>query len=180
MQFRRLGLVLVTLLIVLASLAGCVAASDMAWPDREVTVDLDTALAAQDMGMAGLMVGSVDWTEAEFSSFLTYLMKQNVGAALPVEEVKTWFEPDNKIFIELVPAEGAPVIGPVRLAGSVDVVDNMVQVDLTDAAIGNIAVMGPVLDIVEGAINRALNDPSLGVAVDVSTDEGMISVGLGG
>lgn len=179
MQFRKLGLVLVTLLIVMASLAGCVAASDMAWPDREVTVDLDTALAAQDMGMAGLMMGSVSWSEAEFSSFLTYLMRQNVGAALPVSEVKTWFEADNQIFIELVPAEGAPLAGPVRLSGAVKVENNVVQVDLSNAAVAGIAVMGPVLDIVEGAINRALNDPSLGVAVNVSTEPGMITVGLG-
>jgi hypothetical protein len=180
MQFRRLGLVLVTLLIVMASLAGCVAVSDTNWPDRDLVVDLDTALAAQDMGMAGLMMGSVDWSEAEFSSFLTYLMRQNVGATLPVDEVRTWFEADNQIFIEVIPAAGAPLAGPIRLSGAVEVVNNRIQVDLSNAAVGNVGVMGAFLDVVEGAINRALDDPSLGVAVNVSTDEGMISVGLGG
>ena len=109
MQFRRLGLVLVALLIVLASLAGCVAASDMAWPDREITTDVDTALAAQDMGMAGLMMGSVTWTEAEFSSFLTYLTKQNTGGALPLDEIKVWFEAGNQVFIELTPTAGGMI-----------------------------------------------------------------------
>jgi hypothetical protein len=180
MQFRRLGLVLVTLLVVLASLAGCVAGGAANWPDREITTDLDTALAAQDMGMAGLMMGNVSWSEAEFSSFLTYLLRQNAGGMVPVDEVKVWLEPDNQVFIEATPGAGVPLAGPVRLAGSIGVENNMVQVDLSSAAVGDaVSVSGPLLDVVEGAINRALNDPSLGVAVDVSTDEGMITVSLG-
>lgn len=178
MQFRRLGLVLVALLIVLSSLAGCVAAGDMQWPDREITTDVDTALAAQDLGMAGLMTGSVTWTEEEFSSFLTYLTKQNAGGALPLDEIKVWFEPDNKVFIELTPAEGAPLAGPIRVAGTVAVVDNLIQASVDQASIGGAAVMGPLLGVVNGAINRALGDPSLGVAVDVATDSGAITLGL--
>ncbi len=179
MQFRRLGLVLVALLIVLASLAGCVAAGDMSWPDREITTDVDTALVAQDMGMAGLMMGSVTWSEAEFSSFLTFLTKQNTGGALPLDEIKVWFEPGNEVFIELTPTAGGMLTAPVRLAGTLAVVDNMVQVNVSEAAVGGAAVMGPLLDVVNGAVNRALGDPSLGVAVDVATDAGSITVGLG-
>jgi hypothetical protein len=178
MQFRRLGLVLAALLIVVVSLAGCVAGSNVAWPDREVSVDLDTALMAQDMGMAGLMTGSVSWTEAEFSSFLTYLLQQNAGGLVPVDGVTVWFEPDNQIFIEVAPGEGLPVAGPVRLAGTVGVMDNMITVDLSEAAIGGIGTTGPLLNVISGAINRALGDASLGVAVDVSTDSGMINIGL--
>jgi hypothetical protein len=180
MQFRRLGLVLVTLLVVLASLAGCVSGGAENWPDREISTDLDTALAAQDMGMAGLMAGNVSWSEAEFSSFLTYLLRQNAGGMVPVDEVKVWFEPDNQVFIEVTPGAGVPLAGPVRLAGTIGVENNMVMVDLNAAAVGSVvSVAGPLLDVVEGAINRALNDPSLGVAVDVSTDEGMINLSLG-
>lgn len=178
MQFRRLGLVVVALLIVMASLAGCVAGSAVAVPDREVTVDLDTALAAQDMGMAGLMGGSVTWTESEFSSFVTYLLKQNVGAAVPLDSVKVWFEAGNAVVIEAVPSAGAPLAGPVRLSGMIGVENNMVMVDVAEASIGDIAVSGPLLDVVSGAINRALGDPSLGVAVDVATDSGSITLGL--
>lgn len=180
MQFRRLGLVLVALLIVLSSLAGCVAAGDMSWPDREITTDVDTALAAQDLGMAGLMTGSVNWTEGEFSSFLTYLTKQNTGGALPLDEIKVWFEPDNQVFIEATPTAGGMLTAPVRVAGKLAVVDNLVQVNVSEAAVGGVAVMGPLLDVVNGAINRALGDPSLGVAVNVATDSGSITVGLGG
>jgi len=54
------------------------------------------------------------------------------------------------------------------------------MVDLAEASIGDIAVSGPLLDVVSGAINRALGDPSLGVAVDVSTDSGSITLSLAG
>jgi hypothetical protein len=180
MQFRRLGLVMVALLIVMASLAGCVAGSAVQVPERAIEPSLDTALMAQDMGMAGLMAGTVTWTEEEFSSFLTYLLQQNAGGMLPVESVKTWFEAGNMIVIEATPGEGLPLAGPIRLAGMVDVADNMVMVDVSEASIGDIAVTGPLLDVVSGAINRALGDPSLGVAVDVATDTGTITLSMGG
>jgi hypothetical protein len=180
MQFRRLGLVLVALLIVMASLAGCVAGSAVQVPDRAIEPDLDTALMAQDMGMAGLMTGNVTWTEAEFSSFLTYLIQQNTAQTPVVESVKTWFEPGNMIVIEATPAAGLPLAGPVRLAGMIDVVDNLVTLDVDAASVGEIAVAGPLLDVVAGAVNRALGDPSLGVAVDVATDTGTITLSMGG
>ncbi|MGL4648443.1 MAG: hypothetical protein ACRC1H_03470 [Caldilineaceae bacterium] len=179
MQFRRLGLVLVALLIVMASLAGCVAGSAVAVPDRELTVDLDTALMAQDMGMAGLMGGTVTWTESEFSSFLTYLVAQNAGASVPLDGIKVWFEPGNMVVIEATPSAGVPLAGPVRLSGMIGVEDNMVMVDVAEASVGDIAVTGPLLDVVSGAVNRALADPSLGVAVDVATDTGEITLSLG-
>jgi hypothetical protein len=166
------------MILVVASLAGCVAEAPADWPDREVTVDLDTALAAQDMAIAGAMLGTATLNESEFSSLVTYLAKQNLGGVLPVDQIKTFFAPDNKIYIELVPGEGAPLAGPVQLAGTVGVADNVVAVDLDSAAVAGVSVAGPVLDVVTSAINRALNDPSLGVAVDVETGEGTISLGL--
>jgi hypothetical protein len=54
----------------------------------------------------------------------------------------------------------------------------MITVDLSEAAIGGIGTTGPLLNVISGAINRALGDASLGVAVDVSTDSGMINIGL--
>jgi len=180
MQFRRLGLVLAALLIVMTSLTGCVEGSAAALPDREISVDLDTALMAQDMGMAGLMMGTVTWSEAEFSSFVTYLLQQNAGGMLPLEGVKVWFEPDNMIFIEATPGPGLPVAGNIAASGMVVVEDNMVMVGLGEASIGDIAVSGPLLDVVSAAINRALGDASLGVAVDVSTDTGSITLSLAG
>jgi len=36
-------------------------------PDREVEISVDEAMMAQEMGMAGMMMGSVEWTESQFS-----------------------------------------------------------------------------------------------------------------
>ncbi len=179
MQFRRFGLVVVAMILVLASLAGCVAGAPADWPDREVSVDLDTALAAQDMALAGAMMGSATLNESEFSSLLTYLAKQNLGSTLPVDQITTLFAPDNKIYVSLTPAAGAPVPGPILLSGTVGVTDNVVSVDLDNAAIAGVSVAGPVLDVVNAAVNRALDDPSLGVAVSVTTGDGDITLGLG-
>lgn len=179
MQFRRLGLVLVTLLVVMSVLAGCVSGAAMTWPDREVPVDLDTALAAQDMAMAGAMMGSATLTESEFSSFITYLLKQNAGAYVPVDEVKVWFEPGNQIYIEAVPSAGVPLAGPIMASGTIGVENQNVVVGLDQAAVGPISAAGPILGVVEAAINRALADPSLGVAVNVNTDTGTVTLGLG-
>jgi hypothetical protein len=55
-----------------------------------------------------------------------------------------------------------------------------VVVDLQQAGAGNMSVSGAVLDPISAQINAALADPSMGVAVDVTTDTGTISVGLGG
>lgn len=178
MQFRRFGLVVMAMILVVASLAGCVAGAPADWPDREVTVDLDTALAAQDMALAGAMMGSATLSESEFSSLLTYLAKQNLGGALPVDQIVTYFAPDNQVYIELVPGAGAPVPGPIQLSGTIGVESNVVSVDLDNAAIGGVSVAGPVLDVVSAAVNRALNDPSLGVAVAVETGDGTITLGL--
>ena len=86
MQFRKLGLVVVVLLIMALGLSGCMAADQMEWPDREVAVDLDTALAGQDAGLAGLMMGAAEMDESQFSSFLTYLMRQNNGEKMCIRD----------------------------------------------------------------------------------------------
>ncbi len=177
---KNLAVSLVVVLL-LTMLAGCTTGEAAGWPDRDVEVSLDTALAAQDAGIAGLMMGNLQWTESEFSSFLTELVKQNAGEANVVENITAWFEPGNEVFlrVELTPGT-MPFGNVVELAGNVDVEGNYVQVDLSDAAVGGMRVAGPMLDVVSGAINRALADPSLGVAVDVETGDGTLGVTVGG
>lgn len=178
MHVRKLGLVLMVVLML--ALAGC-SASQMAWPDREVSVDLDTALAAQDMGMAAMLTGSVTWTESDFSSFLTYLMRQNTGANFPVDTVQTWFEADNQIFIRVTLKDDVlKGFNTLDLAGKIMVQDKAVQVAISEAAAGGVAVGGPILDMIGAQINKALSDPSMGVLVDVATDSGSITLSLGG
>lgn len=176
---RRNWVVSIIALLLLASLAACTAAP-VAVPDREITIDVNTAFEAQNKAM-GLMSGDVEWTEEEFSSLLSVLLQQNSGENNPVNDVRVWFEPNNQVFIRVNLKEGVlPVGNTLDLAGSIAVENNHVVVDLQQVGAGNMSISGAVLDPITQQINAALADPSLGVAVDVSTTQGAISVGLGG
>ena len=176
---RRNWVVSIIALLLVSSLAACMAAP-VAVPDREIMVDVTTALEAQNKAM-GLMSGNVEWSEAEFSSLLSVLLQQNGGENNPVNDVKVWFEPDNQIFISVGLRDGViPTGNTLDLAGSVSVVDNHVVVDLQQVGAGGMSVSGAMLAPISAQINAALADPSMGVAVDVATDTGSISVGLGG
>jgi hypothetical protein len=166
-------------LLLVASVAACTAAP-VAVPDRPIKVDVDTALAAQNKAM-GLMSGNVDWTESEFSSLLSVLLQQNGGENNPVDGVKVWFEPDNNVVIQVDLKDGViPNVSTLDLAGTVGIKDNHVMVDLTGVGAGNMSITGAALAPISAQINAALADPSLGVAANVATDSGSISVGLGG
>jgi len=166
--------------VLLVSLAACTAAP-VAVPDREIAIDVNTAMDAQNKAMGLVMAGSVDWTEAEFSSLLSVLLQQNGGVNNPVEHIMVWFEPNNQIIIRVALKEGViPSGNTLDLAGTVSVENNHVVVDLQQAGAGNMSISGASLAPISAQINSALADPSMGVAVDVSTDTGTISVGLGG
>jgi hypothetical protein len=175
---RRNWVVSIIALLLVASLAACTAAP-VALPDREITVDVTTALDAQNKAM-GLMSGDVEWTEGEFSSLLSVLLQQNGGENNPVTDVKVWFEPDNQVFISVGLKDGVlPTGNTLDLAGTVGVEDNHVVVDVQQVGAGNVSVSGAMLAPISAQINAALADPSMGVAADVSTDSGSITVGLG-
>jgi predicted small lipoprotein YifL len=176
---RRNWVVSIIALLLVASLAACTAAP-VAVPDREIMVDVNTAFEAQNKAM-GLMAGSVEWSEAEFSSLLSVLLQQNGGENNPVTDIKVWFEPGNQVFISVGLKDGViPTGNTLDLAGTVGVDMNHVVVDLQQVGAGNMSISGAALAPISAQINAALADPSLGVAVDVSTDTGMITVGLGG
>ncbi len=170
---RRYLVVSVVLVLLVAVLAGC-GAGAAAMPDREVTISIDEALAAQDAAMAGMLTGQAEWTESQFSSLVTELLKQNLGAGSPIQEVKAWFMPEGLVLAATL-ADGSQVV----LSGNVMVENNRIKLDLKEAAAMGMVAAGPVLDIVEGAINRALDAPELGVAVNVATGDGTLSLGLG-
>ena len=154
--------------LLLALLAGCTGGAVMT-PEREVEISNAAAIDAQNAAMAGLMAGSATWTESQFSSLVSELIRQNGGGDF-ISNVTVWFDPESMFVSVETP------FGTVDLAGNVMVEDNMVQVDLEQAAALGMAVSGPLLDIIEGAINRALNDPSMGVAVGVEAGDGTLSV----
>ena len=176
---RRNWVVSIIALLLVSSLAACVAAP-VAVPDREIMIDAATAFDAQNKAM-GLMSGDVQWTEGEFSSLLSGLLQANAGANSPVNDVKVWFEPNNQVVIQVGLKEGViPTGNTLDLAGSIAVENNHVVVDLQQVGAGNVSISGAALAPIAAQINAALADPSLGVAVNVATDTGMITVGLGG
>lgn len=176
---RKNVAVVFVFVLLLGLLAGC-AAQPVQLPEREVPVSMEEAMAAQEAGMAGLATGSATFTEAQLSSFLTEMIKQNAGGAVPVEGVTTWFNDDGSIAMRIYLTEGTiPGINTVDLVGTLMVEDGRVKVDLAAAGAGPISVTGPMLDLVEGMINRALDDPSLGVAVAVEVGDGVLTISLG-
>jgi predicted small lipoprotein YifL len=176
---RRNLMVSFVALLLVASLAGCVAAP-VAVPARAVTVDVDTALAAQGK-LGNLMMGSVEWSESEFSSLVSVLLEQNSGENNPVTGVHVWFEPNNEIVARVALKDGVlPTGNSLDLAGTISVQNNHVVVNITEAGAGNLSISGALLGPINQQINAALADPSMGVAVNVATDTGKIMVGLGG
>ncbi len=67
--------------------------------NSEVPISGDTALA-------GLMGGNVTWTEAQFSSFLTELLRQDTGPNQPVDAITAWFDPDNHVHLRFALKDG--------------------------------------------------------------------------
>ena len=167
------------LVLLVSSLSACAAGSAVNPPSRDVTVSVDEALAAQNAGMAGMMGGKVDWTESQFSSFLTVLLQQNTGPNVPVKSIKAWFEPDNKIFLRAELTDGVLLGGnTIDLAGTVSVQDHHIVINLTDAAANGLSASGAPVEMVSTWINHFLADPNLGVAVDVTTGEGTLTISL--
>lgn len=181
MLSRRNLVVVAVALFLIASLAAC--GAPVAVPDRDIEVSVDTALAAQDMLMAGLMMGGAELSESEFSSLLTVLLDQNSGEANPVESVKIWFEPGNKVLAQVALIDGVlPETfagNTLDLAGTVGVEGGMLMLDLEGASAGGFGVSPALLAPVNDQINAALAGMGLGVPVEVTTDTGSVSVGLG-
>src|SRR5438477_260891 len=96
---RKTVTLALVLVLLVSSLSACAAGSTVNPPSRDVTISVDDALAAQNAGMAGVMGGKVEWTESQFSSFLTVLLQQNTGPNTPIKSIKAWFEPNNQIFL---------------------------------------------------------------------------------
>lgn len=176
---RRTWIVALVALLLMASLGAC-AAGDVAAPDRDVPISIDAALAGQNAGLAGLMGGSVTWTEDQLSSFLTELLRQNTGPNQPVDSITVWLDPDNQVHVRVALKEGVLLGGNnIDLAGSVGVQDGKVQVNLADAGANGMMISGPMMQFVSDYINSYLANPAYGVAADVTTGDGTITISLG-
>ena len=163
---RKNFAVMFVFVLMVGLLAGCVAAP-VELPADAVDVSMDNAMMAQQKAMEGLAVGEACLTGDEVSSFATAAIQQYGGGAVPAESVNAWVS-DGELALQIGLTEGTvPGISSVELVGDVMVEDGRVKVALSQAGAGPISVQGPVLALVEGMINRALDDPSLGVAVGV-------------
>ena len=158
--------------LLLAMLAGC-AAGGATMPEEAPEISMDAAMAGQQKAMEGLMMGAATLSDSEISSLLTELIKQNLGETGLVTGVMIQTEP-GVMYISIGTA-----MGDVELVGNVTVNDNIASVELDQAAAMGMNITGPMLGVIEGAINRALNSPELGVALMIEAGDGELSVGMG-
>jgi hypothetical protein len=181
MLHRKTWALSFVLVLLLASLAGCTAGGTTAAASCEATVSVDEALAAQDAGMAGLMSGNVEWTDAQMSSFLTVLLQQNTGPNFPITQIATCFQPDGLIQIRVDLGEGVLLGGnTIEAVGSIATEGGQLQIDLDEASANGFSVAGPILDSISSQINAQLASPSMGTIVDVTTGDGTITLSMGG
>ncbi len=173
---RRIWVVALVALLLMSSLAGC-AMGDVSAPDREVPISVDAALEGQ-AGLPALLAGNVTWTESQLSSYVTELLKANTGENQPVDAVTIWLSPENQIHARVALKEGVLLGGNnIDLAGTIGIVDGKVALNLTDAGANGMMVSGPLMGLVSQYINGALG--GFGVAADVTTDEGSITISMG-
>jgi hypothetical protein len=178
-MLRKVGLGITTLLLA-GVLAACTMGQGVAIPEREVTIDTQTALDAQNMAMSGLMSGGVTLDESQFSSLLTELLKANSGENLPVDNISAWFEP-GVIYLQVDVRDGVlpPSIGDkLAVAGTINVTDGALSVDLSEASAGSYLVSGATLAPINAQINAALAGFVLPVPVQVETAEGSLTLSM--
>jgi hypothetical protein len=178
-MLRKVALGVATLAL-MVGMTGCSMGQGVMVPEREVMIDTQTALDAQNMAMGGLMMGSVTLDESQFSSLVTELLKANTGENNPVESISAWFEP-GMIYLEVDVKEGvlpASVGDTLAVAGTVDVSDGKLMLDLSEASAGTFKVEGAMLAPINAQINAALANLALGVPVQVETAEGSLTVSM--
>ena len=176
---RKFGVGIVSILLVIA-MAACSMGQGVMVPEREVMIDAQTAMDAQNMAMGGLMMGSATLDESQFSSLLTELLKANTGANNPVDSIKAWFEPGT-IYLQVEIKEGvlpAAFGTTLAVAGTIDAMDGKLMLDLSEASAGAYLVEGAALGPINAQINGALANLNLGVPVNVETAEGTLTISM--
>jgi hypothetical protein len=182
MLHRKTWALSIVLVLLVAGLTGCAAGeSQVAWPDREVKINIDDALAAQNAGMAGMMAGKLELTEGQLSSFLTTLLQQNTGPNFPIKEVQVFIEPDGKLYLRIQLGEGV-LLGSstIDAIGSISTEGGVVTINLDEASANGYTISGPTLDAINSQINAAIAQSGLKSVVNLSTDTGKLTLSMGG
>ena len=177
-MFKKMLFVVMVVLLAMGSLAGC-AMGDVAAPADEPAVSIDAALEGQNAGMAGLMSGSVTWTDSQFSSFLTELLRQNTGSAQPVDKVLAWFGPEGAIHLRIALKDDVLLGGKnIDATGTIGAADGVLSVNVSEVgANGMMTNDAAILGLVNAYINGTL--AGLGaLPVTVETADGSISIGM--
>ncbi len=175
---RRNWVVSLIAMLLVVSLTACTA-STVSVPNRPIEVDVNTAYEAQNKLAELLMLGSVEWSESEFSSLVSVLLDQNSGDENPVTGVHVWFEPNNQVVIRVALVPGLTPLGDsVNLAGTISADAGKLAVNVSALGIGGLSVSGDVLSLVSTQINAALAGIDIGLPISVSTDTGKITVSL--
>jgi hypothetical protein len=96
-----------------------------------------------------------------------------------VDAITAWFEPGNMVHLRVALKDGVLLGGNnIDLMGTVSVEDGKVMVNATEAGANGMTISGPMMDFVNSYINSYL--ASFGVAANVETGDGTISISLGG
>ena len=176
-MITRKSLLAVAVIMILAvSLSACGAGASMAAAcDAEISNAL--AVEAQNAAFGAVMTGSATLNDAHVSSLLTELTKANGGGDM-IESIQTCFA-DGKMMMNVNLASAMGGIDSVGLTGAVMVENNMVMVDIDEAAAGPFVASGPIVDLISDRVNAALNDPQLGTIVGVEMGDGTLTVSMG-
>lgn len=175
---RNLAFMLVALLL-MSTLVGCTA-SAVKMPTRTISITQQDAIDGQNAAMSGLLGGKIEWTENQFSSLVSGLLKNNSGPNTPVTAIHAWFEPNNEIYLRVILKPHVLRTGEtLDLKGKVNVEKNHVVVNLQQAGMGNMSVGDPLLTMISSQINSVLAGGQFGVAASVETTSGTLSVKIG-
>jgi hypothetical protein len=172
---RFLMMMIISLVALVVSACSTSAAQT---PTREVTISVDEALAGQNALLAGLTSGAATVTEVQFSSFLSKLLEANSGPNSPVQQVTTWFEPEQ-LHLRVALKEGvlAPHLGnTLDLVGALAVNNGALQLDLTEAAVGPYRVTGELLQPIAAQINAALAQQVSGLPLEITLERGALNI----
>jgi hypothetical protein len=165
----------------MATLAGCGAGASTSAADCAPTISIEEALAAQNAGMAGVMTGSVEWTNDQASSFLTEILRQNVGPNFPVQQIAICFQPGGQILARVDLGEGVlKGADTLEAVGSITVADQHLSINLAEASASGFMVGEAALAPLNAQLNAALADPAMGTVVDIETGDGTLSISIGG
>lgn len=170
---------MIVVLLLMTTLVGCTA-SAVKMPTRTISVTQQEAIDGQNAAMSGLLSGKVEWTENQFSSLVSELLKGNSGPKMPVTAIHAWFEPNNEIYLRVILMPHVLHTGEtLDLKGTVNVENKHVVVNLQQAGMGNMSVGEPLLTNISSQINSVLSGGQFGVAAAVQTTSGKLTVKIG-